>query len=302
LALAGVVMVACAQIINADFDNLKPRRTSTAGSAGSGEGGTAGMGGDMGSGGDATDASGGSSAGGSSGNGGLGGSSPEASAGAGGTRDSGPDVVADADSGRPDVEPDRSTPTDGPKDQIAVDVPDVVEVDADASILTGAVLNEINAQGALEDFIEITNLDSVPYDLSQHSVTQGMGMFGLPDTPAALTFADGTMLGPHERLLIVANQAPPRMKGGPNTPCNVAGFDGPPYNVTSCYYVDWGVSKSGERVYFLGPGGVVREYADFPAATMSPPPSGKSYGRFPDGTGPWQNAGTAWTPQAENHL
>jgi hypothetical protein len=258
------------------------------------------LGGDSGSGGDTTDASGGSSAGGSSGNGGLGGggSSPEASAGASGTRDSGPDVVADT--GHPDTEPDRVA-TDGPRDG-ADATPDVVEQDGDASILTGAVLNEINAQGALEDYIELTNVDSTPFDLSGYAVTQGMGMFGLPDTAAQLVFANGTTLAPGDHLLIVANQAPPKVKGGPNTPCMVAGFDGPPYNVTSCYYVDWGVSKSGERIYLLAPGGAVREYTDFPAATMSPPPSGKSYGRFPDGTGPFQNVGTVWTPQAPNQL
>jgi hypothetical protein len=127
-------------------------------------------------------------------------------------------------------------------------------------------------------------------------------MFGLPDMLASLTFADGTTLGPNEYLLVVANQAPPRVKGGPNMPCNVPGFDGPPYNVTACYYVDWGVSKSGERIYLLTPNNAVREYVDFPIPGLTQPPSTKSYGRFPNGTGPFQSVGTAWTPQAENHL
>jgi hypothetical protein len=110
------------------------------------------------------------------------------------------------------------------------------------------------------------------------------------------------MLGPGEYVLVIANQAPPRVKGGPYTPCNVPGFDGPPYNVASCYYVDWGVSKSGERIYLMAPGGTVREYVDFPIPGLTQPPSGKSYGRFPNGTGPFQSAGTTWTPMAENHL
>jgi hypothetical protein len=296
IAPAAVALAACAQIINADFDDLKRRGTATAtGAAGTGEGGGgSGMGGESGAGGDMPDADT-TAMGGASGNGMGGGGT--GGGGMGGSRDSGPDSIADASDARPDVEPDRSV-TDGPREADAL--PDIGVSDGEGGILTGAVLNEVNGQGALEDFIEVTNNDATPYDLSQHSIAQGAGMFGLPDTASALAFADGTMLGPKEHLLIVANQAPPNVKGGPNTPCNVPGFAGPPYNVTSCYYVDWGISKSGERIYLLGPNNAIRDYVDFPIPGPTQPPSGKSYGRFPDGTGPFQ--ATSWTPQAENHL
>jgi hypothetical protein len=288
-------MAACAQIINADFDDLKRKSTTATGAAGTGEGGAAGTGGSpTGAGGDEPDAAG--SGGGGAGNGGMGGTggSPEASAGASGTRDSGPDVVADV---RSDTELDRSMPTDGPRDQFSPDV--VADVELEAAPPTGVVLNEINAQGALEDYIELYNLDSTPFDLSGYSVTQAMGMFGLPDSASFLTFADGTMLGPREHLLIVANQGL-KPRGGPHPGCEVPGFTGPPYMVTSCYWVEWGISKSGERVYLMAPGGAIREYVDFPIPTMNPPPEGRSYGRLPNGIGPFQS--TAFTPEKANQL
>src|SRR5262249_6964152 len=158
-----------------------------------------------------------------SGNGGLGGSggSPGGSAGAGGTRGSGPGGHAGADA-RQDSEPDPVMPTGGPEGQSPPGGgARVVEAEGGSFRLGGVVLNEVNAQGALEDYIELINNDSTAIDIGGYSVAQGTGMFGLPDTLSFLTFAPGTMVGPGEHLLVIANQAPPRMKGEPNAPCNV---------------------------------------------------------------------------------
>ena len=298
-------MAACAQIINADFDDLKRGRTTTAtGAAGMGEGGGAGMGGDAGRPVTCPDTS---SMGGASGNGGMGGMGGSGgmtggASGMAGSRDSGPDAVADSSDARPDVEPDRSV-TDGPKEGSMDAPPDVVVSDGEGGILAGATVNEINGQGALEDYVEIYNNASVPDNCEPtfgHAGHRHVRPSRHGERPYVRPWAP--CWPPTKHLLIVANQAPPRMKGGPHMPCDVPGFDAPPYSVTACYWVDWGVSKSGERIYLLNPGGDVREYVDFPIPGAMQPPSGKSYGRFPDGVGPFQSLGTAWTPQAENHL
>jgi hypothetical protein len=299
MALSGLVVAACAQIINADFDNLKPRSTTAStstGMAGSGEGGGAGAGGtDTGAAGDMVDASGGSSGGGAAGSGGgVGGSSPEASADASGSdggREAGPDVV---DSGHPDSEPDRSMPTDAPTmDHVAVDdAPDVVVEDGgDASIVGGLVINELNAQGALEDYIELYNGGTTAFDLSQYSVAQATST-GMPETGTALKFASGTMLAPNEYILIVANQDT-QPAGGPMA-CTIPGFSG------DCYIVPWGISKNGDRVYLLAADDSPLQMVDFPPPGATQPPTGRSYGRFPNGTGPFQS--TVWTPGKENLL
>jgi hypothetical protein len=284
---------ACAQIISADFSDLRPLEPEgTAGLGGSG----AGMGGDD------NDADPGTSGGGGeSGNGGS--SGMEAAAGSG-SLEAGPDVMAEG-AARPDVESDRPTPgdgsTDASKDQGASD--GIADANHDApqdgpvvdAALPGVVINELNGQGSIEDYIELYNGSAASFDLSQYSVAQGSGIAGPPDPTSLLTFPNGTTLNPGQFLVIVANQLPPNVRGGPHDPCNVPGFQS-----ISCYYADWGISKNGERVYLLAPGGTPFEFVDFPVPGLNQPVSGRSYGRFPDGVGSFQS--TSWTPGAANQL
>jgi hypothetical protein len=314
LALASLTVGACAQVIGADFDGLTRRTAGAGGTTTTGEVGSAGTGGSTGSGGTETgeggepidaDVEGGSDAGGASGAGGTGGGSGgnggtiDAAGGSAGSREAGTDVAEDAvDTGHADAEPDRDAIADAPKDEGMSDAVSEENTPSDAlpdsPIVGGVVINEVNAQGALEDYIELYNIGSSTFDLSGYSVAQGSGLAGPVDSNSLLTFASGTTLDPGHYLLIVANQAV-QPRGGPHTPCNVPGF---PVDV-SCYYVDWGVSKNGERVYLLGPGGTPVEFVDFPTPGISPP-SGRSYGRYPDGTGSFQS--TAWTPGSANQL
>ena len=287
-ATLGIALVpACAQIINADFSDLRPQESAT-GAAGLGGSG-AGAGGDVGD----ADVDGTTGGGGESGSG-----------GSAGTHEAGPDVVADVSSDRPDaptdgssdVTKDQTTGPDGMPEASRDVLPDSLGLDAplDGSG-RGLVINEVNGQGSLEDYVELYNGGSSAFDLSQYSVAQGSGIMGPPDATSLITFANGTTLNPGQFLLIVANQLSPNVKGGPNTPCNVPGFQ-----TLTCYYVDWGVSKNGERVYLLAPGGAIADFVDFPVPGLTQPASGRSYGRFPDGVGAFQS--TSWTPAAANQL
>jgi lamin tail-like protein len=292
LAIGVPIVAACAQVIGADFDGLRPQEMGSGGggAGGPGSSGAGGMG--PGSGGDSVAiGAGGFMTGGSAG----------ATGGGGGARDAGLDGAADGGDARVDVEPDRSGDgeIDATKDERLPDAPHdgsdalLIDVAIDPPVVGGVVINELNAQGALEDYIELYNPRLTTFDLSQYSIAQGAGAAMPPDTASFLTFASGTTLDPGAFLLIVANQLPPR--GGPHDPCAVPGFPSIP-----CYYVDWGISRNGERVYLLDPNNAPVQVVDFPVPDAGQPASGRSYGRFPDGFGDFQS--TVWTPGAANQL
>jgi hypothetical protein len=214
---------------------------------------------------------------------------------------------AKADSAKPDGARPDGGPADGSADareaDVVVDVASDLTV-ADTSIADAAaeaevdasadgdaasdelpmgrvVINELNATGALDDYIELYNAGEGSAVLDGFSVAQAQQSFGSPNLASRLTFGPGTVLGPGERLLIVANQSTP---GGPFAPCTA-----PQFSVASCYTVSWGISRDGERIYLLAPGGpVVSDSADYPT---TPAPTARAWGRVPDGTAAWQ-----WIP------
>jgi len=48
------------------------------------------------------------------------------------------------------------------------------------------------------------------------------------------------------------------------------------------FHVNFKLSKEGESLYLLGPSGRIEDEVDFPSLE-----TGETYGRHPDGTGPW---------------
>jgi hypothetical protein len=156
------------------------------------------------------------------------------------------------------------------------------------------VINELNGQGSLQDYIELFNTGTTSFDLSGYSITQGVGPTGPADVTKGLVFPAGTSLDAGGYLLVVANQP---SRDGPHAHCNVV----PGFPDIVCYFVDWGISKTnGDSVYLLAPNSTTFDTAMFPPVGPAQPPDGRSYGRYPDGAGAFQP--TMWTPGASNQL
>jgi hypothetical protein len=161
-----------------------------------------------------------------------------------------------------------------------------VATDAGATVATGAlVINEIRAVG--EEWVELFNAGAAPVDLSDVMVTDTETDDGGPRVSRAMRFPRGTMLSPGQHVVIVSDQAD--AGSGPQTRCP----DGGP---ATCFHAGWSLSASrGESVWVLSPAGAVTTRELYP---MEAAPEGQSWGRVPDGTGPF--GATRPTPGAAN--
>lgn len=155
------------------------------------------------------------------------------------------------------------------------DAPDVVD----------AIINEVSAAG--DDWIELVNKGSAPFDLGGYGVADTDPDTGAPKVADAVRFPAGTTLGPGEHLLVVADQA--TAPGPPQTVCIPGGPD-------TCWYATWAVSAAdGERIFVLSPDDQIVADAAYPANAV---PLGQTWGRLPDTTGAF--APNAPTPGAAN--
>jgi hypothetical protein len=287
---------------------------ATGGSAGAGgaigTGGSIGVGGSNGTGG-SNGVGGLAGSGGSTGSGGAGGardaggSGGAGTGGAGGARDSG---GINGSGGSPGSGGGLGTHDGGVGGQIAIEAgpfdasidsinlepdaaPDVSLhdasiVDAPVDIVDGRsgpliAINEIRAVDA--DWLELYNPGPGTASLDGIGLTQALATSGPPDPSGLLIFPAGTTVPEGEFVLVVGKRA---SNDGPHTDC--AGL------AASCYWVNWGVSAAdGESVYIVSlasPLLPILQTVAYP--TVSAPPSGKAYGRVPDGTG----AFTSTTP------
>jgi hypothetical protein len=284
--LLPLLVAACAQVISADFDDLKPRESPGAG--GSGASGASGEGGSMGGGGSGqggTDQGGaaGSETGGTSGSAGATGGVPndgglsDADAGAD-ARDAPADRADDAHDAIAEARPDVQNDVANGPDDVHTDVP------------TGSVvINEM--QGIGDDWLELHNPGAAPFVLDGYSVAQASGSNGPPNLADLLIFPAGTTLNAGGYLIVLGKQT---TAGGPVTGC--AGL------ATSCFTVTWGISSSaGEGMYLLYPNRSILSQVEYPAPTVDggAPVSGQTWGRIPNGTGSFTV--TAATPSAPNH-
>lgn len=188
------------------------------------------------------------------------------------------DVGGPVDAGTPSdvgTRADAGAPTDTP---VVTDAPPAGPV----------VINEIRATG--DDWVELKNVSATSFDLSNAVLadTDTDVDGGAPRTAEGVTFPAGTMLAPGQHLLIVADLAMPAT--GPQMVC--LGDAGP----MTCYHAGFGISASrGERIYLLTGAGSEVARADYPPNGA---PEGRTWGRLPDGTGPF--AVTAPTPGSAN--
>jgi len=242
------VMAACAQIIGADFEDLKPRSSSTTtnGSAGSGEAGTGGEGG--------------TSAAGAAGWENAGGSGTNSSGGS--ANDASPDVSSGGSAG--------TLPEGGSAGR-----------DPDAGDPT-IVINEILGNGTY-DWIELYNAGSAPFDLRGHAIAQASGSVGAPEATSWLIFPQDAFMvvNPGGFLLILCKQG---AQGGPVDGCQgiVSRCMEVTWTISSTsgeivYLLgpDNGQARPIiDQVYYPEVG--------FEAGA---PMTGQTYGRIPDGTG-----------------
>lgn len=146
------------------------------------------------------------------------------------------------------------------------------------------VVNEISASG--DDWIELVNTDSAPFQLENMVVADLDTGTGCPKTTEALTFPAGASIAAGEHLLIVADQA-----GAPNTP-QTSCLGGPP----SCWYAGFGISGSAGDSIFLLDGTTLQAHGDIPANGAA---DGESWCRSPDIAGAFGKCTTP-TPGAAN--
>jgi hypothetical protein len=146
------------------------------------------------------------------------------------------------------------------------------------------VVNEISASG--DDWIELVNTDSAPFQLENMVLADLDPGTGCPKTTEALTFPAGASIAAGEHLLIVADQA-----GAPNTP-QTSCLGGP----ASCYHVGFGISGSAGDGIFLLDGTTVQAFGDIPANGAA---DGESWCRTPDVAGAFGKCTTP-TPGAAN--
>lgn len=150
------------------------------------------------------------------------------------------------------------------------------------------VINEISAAG--DEWIELYNAGSSPVDLSMVQVadTDTSVDGGAPRRASAMRFPAGTMLAPGQYVLVVSGFNDAGV--GPQMRC--LGDGGP----RVCFHASWGLSASrGETVWVLSPTGEVTLRVAYP---MNAAPSGQTWGRLPNGTGPF--APNRPTPGAAN--
>lgn len=148
-------------------------------------------------------------------------------------------------------------------------------------VVNGVVINEVrNTSG---DFIELFNTDGVNFDLSGWGLTDMNG--SNPDIAGTERFPSGTIIGPHEYVLVLCNMAL-SISSGPTTNCS-----GLP---TPCYFATFGVDKAGETVYLVAPQSTVKESTPVPGDLTA----STSWGRLPNGTGAFTY--TRATPKSVN--
>ncbi|MBK8253946.1 MAG: lamin tail domain-containing protein [Polyangiaceae bacterium] len=148
------------------------------------------------------------------------------------------------------------------------------------------VINEV--QATLEDYVELTNTGTAAFDLGGYGLADSDSN-GQPKLLTAVLFPAGTTLAPGDHLLVVAEQDP-AAGVGPHDVCLTMS------PVSSCFYATWGISAAnGEKLFLLAPDNSIVGQAEYP---INAAPSGSSWGRIPDGTGPFQV--TAQTPGAAN--
>jgi hypothetical protein len=256
-ALFALGTLSCAGILGADFDGLSREQDASTGIGGSAGAGAQGAGGtDGGSAGTNTFGVGGTGgAGGTGGTGVTGGTGPTGGTGGATGGTSGTGGATGGTSG-----------TGG---------------SAGGGVVNGVVLNEMrNTNG---DYIELYNTDGVPFDLSGFAITDMSGSG--PDIGNAERFPSGTIVGPHEYVLVLCNMTLPISSGTTN---NCTGLPAP------CFRATFGVAQTGETAYLLTPQSTVKDSTPVPGDLSA----SVSWGRFPNGTGAFDY--TIATPKAVN--
>jgi uncharacterized protein (DUF2252 family) len=144
-------------------------------------------------------------------------------------------------------------------------------------------INEISATGS--EYVELLNGSDRPQSLAGYGVADA-DVDGGPRLDQAMRFFPGAMLEAGARMLVLGGFAVPAQ--GPQSSC-IAG-------APVCYQAAWHLSASqGEAVYLLTPNDVIADQATYPASGVL---YGQSWGRSPDGAGPF--AAGAASPNAAN--
>lgn len=262
---------ACGQVIGEDFGNLSlvedgsVGRAAASGSSGSSSGGSS----NGGSAGSATGGAGGAVTGGAGGTLGVSGTSGSGGAsgsGVGGSLGSAGTLATGGSLGSAGATTGGSAGTTGGS----------AGTDGGAPVPVPVVMNEMEGQVGT-DFVELYNAGSSTFDLSGYKVADSYGGTGPPKTPEALVFPSGTTIAPGAFIVVEGNHLD---YGGPFTSCS--------NNYSPCYHATWGISSSGERMYFLRPDDSEIEHEDYPDSTSAAGlKDGQSTGRVPDGASTW---------------
>ena len=185
-------------------------------------------------------------------------------------------VFACAQSGSTGSTPDAGAGTDGATGQDGA-----TGLDGPAPPVGGFTLNEISGKG--EEWAELFNAGVSAVDISGYKVSEANKDGGAPKT-GGFAFPPNTTI-PAGGYIVVMGAS----EGG--IPC-VAPAGIP------CYQASFLVSNSsGETIYLLAPDDKIVDRGDYPANTIA---SGHGWGRFPNGTGPFQIVNK--TPGAANKL
>jgi hypothetical protein len=155
------------------------------------------------------------------------------------------------------------------------------ETDAGAS--QGLVVNEVGTSGG--EFIELFNGTATSIDLSGYKMADLLDADGGVKLMDALVLPSGTTLAANGFLLLT------RAGATATETCTSAG-------AVNCPSFQFGISNSrGDALFLLRPDDTEVTKLVIPP---SPAPTGKTYGRFPDGTGAPQV--TSRTPGRANAL
>jgi hypothetical protein len=142
------------------------------------------------------------------------------------------------------------------------------------------VINEVKGQGSGDDYIELYNLGPGAKNLTGYRLT---------DDNNAFVFPCGTVIPEHGYMLLLLGDL--LTPGGPFT-C---------FTPNPCFHETWGVSASGEDVFFRDPSNQVLDTTFYPDEMGADGvANGESWGRFPNGTGGFQ--ATDITPEDDNAL
>lgn len=150
-----------------------------------------------------------------------------------------------------------------------VDFPDATMCGLTNAATVSVVINEMSAD---DEWIELYNPGSVTVSLSGLTVAD-LGDDGCPDASEGITFGSGAEIPPGGFLLLLGDQTP-----SPDLQTTCIG------NVAACYHVGFKLSASKGDAGFLLNGTEVIAYTGFGADAI---PDGDTYGRIPDGTGPF---------------